>query len=94
MKISKETLNAIDSLITELSAPALPIEIESGWDQESKHAIKKYFDEIREGLYTNSSLPSLNVIRGLDHWGISSGDLFKRIVLVTRKLKEESTSGK
>lgn len=88
MKISKEILDLIETLIAELSAPVLPVEVENGWDQESKQAIKKYFCEIRESLYNDSPLPSLDIIRGLDHWGISSGDLFKKIIFATRKLKE------
>lgn len=92
MSISSETLKKLNALIAELSAPVIPVDVKSGWDSESKQAIKRYFSEVRRCYEAEHPLPSLGVIRGLDAWGISSGDLFDQCIYVTNKLRDESAS--
>lgn len=92
MSTSSEMLDKLNAVIAELSAPISPAEVESGWTKESKQAIKSYFSEVRRCYVAVHPLPSLGVIRGLDAWGISSGDLFQQCIHVTLKLRDESAN--
>jgi hypothetical protein len=91
MNSSQESLNLIDDVIAELSALVTADERASGWEDESKQATVKYFTEIRECLITGTPLPSLDIVRGLDHWGVSDGNLLKKIARIANHLRNQST---
>lgn len=87
MKAAGEIVDAVDAVIRKLSDPVTPSEMKEGWTTQSKQAAAKYFKELRQSLTEGNTLPPLDIVRGLDHWGVTGGDLLKEISRVTNALR-------
>lgn len=87
MKAAGEIVDAVDAVIRKLSDPVTPSETKEGWTTQSKQAAAKYFNELRQNLTEGNTLPPLDIVRGLDHWGVTGGDLLKEIARVTNALR-------
>jgi hypothetical protein len=70
----------LDDIIEKLSRPLPPAELQHGWTEQSKTAMRSLFERMRADLTAGKELKSvphyIAVVRGLDHWGIASGELF------------------
>ena len=84
----------LSDILAALSVPPTADEEQSGWSQESKSAIHKYFSELKAAVDSGSQLPPLGVLRGLDHWGVVGGELFRSIAQVTNCLRESQVGKK
>jgi len=87
MKASGEIVDAVDAVIRKLSVAVTTSEAKDGWTSQSKQAAAKYFSELRQSLTEGNTLPPLDIVRGLDHWGVTGGDLLKEIARVTNALR-------
>jgi hypothetical protein len=71
-------------LIERLSAPVCCEEASEGWQADSKAAIRAYFVN-RQGQAMQGTLePDYGLVRGLDAWGISRGELHSMALRVNR----------
>lgn len=68
---------AIDELIRRLqvvlAAPLNSFEASHGWSAESKKAAHDYFSEVMRKIDSGDALPPTDIVRGLDHWGVTGG---------------------
>lgn len=76
----------VTEILGDLRGPVSPSEDADGWTVQSKQATQKYFLELQEAFSHGRELPPLGITRGLDHWGVSSGVLFEKIVDVMYRL--------
>ena len=88
MTKKENLLQDIQSLLTQLRAGLTQDEDSNGWSKESKAAAAVYFDKLIASLRADSVLPSLGIVRGLDHWGVTGGDLLEEIARITNRLRE------
>lgn len=89
MKVSGEIVSAVDAVIKKLTVAVTPSEAKDGWTVQSKEAAAKYFNELRQSVTEGNTLPPLDIVRGLDHWGVTGGDLLEEIAGVTNALRRE-----
>lgn len=78
----EEQFQRVREVITELSQPLPDDEKENGWCADSQFAMLTYFTDIESTLSAKKSLPRhiATLARGLDHWGIYKGPLFRKLV--------------
>jgi hypothetical protein len=73
----------LDPLIVRLGRPATSDELLHHWTNSSKAAFAKLLGEMRSDALAGKELGSVThyvtMLRGLDTWGISSGDLSEAI---------------
>jgi hypothetical protein len=75
----KESLaSKVNSLIDSLLNPLSPNEISNGWSEARQTAIRSSLDDLRTKLLRNERIPYFGIVRALDHWGITGGDLFQK----------------
>lgn len=87
-KENKRTLELkIDDIIADLSLPLSSSEAADGWGLESKQAIKLYFEELKHALQEGKALPSLDVCRGMDHWGVVRGPILEKAAQISNELR-------
>jgi hypothetical protein len=80
---------AIDDLIEKLSGPLTGNEVANGWSERSQKAMLEFFQDLRLKLMSDDeSLLYFSIVRGLDHWGVSGGELFQKAAEVDRELRE------
>jgi hypothetical protein len=84
----------INNLRSELHKPLSAEEADCGWTEASKRAIEKFVIHLK--LDTENDPLSFNkieyktVLRGLDHWGISSGKLYETLSEVSTFCRNRS----
>ncbi len=86
--ISPSIEQQLAEILSALSDPPTPEELQGGWTQESKHAAHKYVTELSAALNSGAPLPPLGIVRGLDHWGVIGGDLLESIAKVSNTLRK------
>lgn len=89
MMFFKSITQEIKELINELSAPVTPGESRDGWRQEIKDRTRQFFEGIQETLRLKEPLRSLDIVRSLDHSGVTGGPLLNKIAKVINKLRSE-----
>jgi hypothetical protein len=76
----------LDTLIEWLSKPLTAEDTRHGWRDQSRSAILNLVEEMRADALRGRELRSVphyvGVVRGLDHWGISGGDLFDAVAAI------------
>ena len=85
---TEKLLQDIQSLLTQLRASLTQDEDSNGWSKESKATAAVYFEKLTASLRADSVLPGLGIVRGLDHWGVTGGDLLEEIARITNRLRE------
>ncbi|MBU2113395.1 MAG: hypothetical protein KKE94_06425 [Gammaproteobacteria bacterium] len=59
------------------------------WTDDARIGIHNYFESTKSDISNGKKCPAINgLIRGLDSWGISSGELFESCLLANRKLRD------
>jgi hypothetical protein len=76
----------LDALLARLSVPATPEEQARGWTPQAKAGIASYFRQKKAELAQGSLLADPGLVRGLDAWGVSGGDLYDAILNFNRQL--------
>jgi hypothetical protein len=86
--MAQNLITKIDELIEGLSVPLRPDELAHGWSEPSQSAMLNFFEDLRLKVTAGEQLPYLAILRGLDHWGISGGELFRKVAEVDYELRE------
>ena len=74
----------LEKLIGLLAAPVSDQELADGWTPEAKAGIANYFRNQKDSLDREAVS---GLIRGMDAWGVSQGDLFQEALRVNRALR-------
>jgi hypothetical protein len=85
--MSRQALLALLNDMIERLALALPdVEVRHGWTDQSRTAMRTLFEQMRADLLQGNDLKSVPhyvaLVRGLDHWGIGGGELYKAAALI------------
>jgi hypothetical protein len=71
----------LDDIIERLSGPLPEAELRHGWTEQSRKAMGIFFTRMRGDVVAGKDLKSfpeyVGLVRGLDHWGIGGGELFR-----------------
>jgi hypothetical protein len=93
MTISKEIIKSIDEILVELKLPLSKEEIQQhNWNENSIEAMIYFFSNMKNDLITKSIKELKNepayytVARGLDHWGVSSGPLYEKMLSISENV--------
>jgi hypothetical protein len=86
--MARDLITNINELIGELSSPLRPDEVAHGWCKASQEAMLQFFEDLRQKVIAGEQLPYLGIVRGLDHWGVSDGELFRKASEVDHELRE------
>jgi hypothetical protein len=85
-------IGRLDRMIARLSKPLSPSDIRDGWSEQSRKAISEVLEELRARLLTDEPLTEaekqLSISRGMDTWGIVSGDLLEEGAEISNQLRE------
>ncbi len=84
----KQLISEIDDMLKGLQSPLSKSEIDCGWTVECQLAMKKMFIDIQEKLKNEQELPTVFIAKGLDHWGVSGGQLFEKAATISNHLRE------
>jgi len=82
------TIQKIDQFISRLESGLTEDDRKQGWTENSRQALLKTFrkirKEVRQGKY-----PAVNLARGLDSWGITSGELVELAAEISNELNAQ-----
>lgn len=81
----------IADVIARLRAPLNAAEANAGWTQERKEGYISYFEEALMSLREGTSVQYSALARSLDAWGISDGDLYRRMMDASNQLNARSS---
>jgi hypothetical protein len=88
IEMTERTLEQrIVALIEKLSLPPSAIEVREGWTDKSKSAIKKLLEDLLSKLRAGRPLPPVNISRGMDTWGITSGEILEEGAAISNELR-------
>lgn len=80
-------VSEIDALLEKLHQGFDANDLANGWTEQSQRVAIKYLSDLKSALISSRDLPPLGIVRGLDHWGVTGGDLLESIARVTNKLR-------
>lgn len=84
-------IKKIDAVLTALATPLSNAEVADGWTNESKSAMLKFFQNLREQVVNGEEIPYVGLVRGLDAWGIERGGaLYENAMEIARELNAKS----
>ena len=78
-----DILSNISDVLVLLAAPVTATEEISGWTLESKDVARTYLLGLQSALKSGEILPPLGVVRGLDHRGVTGGELLEVIAAIS-----------
>ena len=88
LSMSEQTVeHEIETMLARLSAPLSAEEAADGWTAESKSATKLFFEDLKQKLLRDESLPPLSISRSLDHWGVVGGNLLEAAARISNQLR-------
>ncbi len=77
----------IEALIQKLSLPPSAVEIRQGWNEKSKIAMKNLLDDLLSKLRAGLPLPPVSISRGMDTWGVTSGEILEEGAAISNQLR-------
>jgi hypothetical protein len=81
----------LDDIIERLSMPLSESDMRHRWTEEGRCAFLKFYQQMRADAIHGKDLKSvanyLSVSRGLDVWGISSGELYQAALSVSAAVR-------
>lgn len=80
----------IDQIVETLSGPLPSEELKNGWTEKSRMAMCDFFKDLQSKLSNDQPIPYLGIVRGLDHWGVSGGELFRSVSEIDYKLRHSN----
>lgn len=87
MNSEEALLQKIEYLIERLSMPLPADELSNGWSEAGQKAMLNFFEDLRLKLLAHEDLPYFGIVRGLDYWGVSSGELLQKAAEVDYGLR-------
>lgn len=89
---SKELLTQVEQMIAKLQGNLNDEDRRLGWNDRSQAAMLNFFRQFAEDLSSGKDLSNCphygTVIRGLDHWGISDGELFNDAIVISNQFRK------
>ena len=86
-----EIANRLENLIGQLSKELPPTEIQNGWTEDSRQAMLKFFQrlhsDLASGVVVSSKTEYVTISRGMDHWGITGGELLEEAAKISFAIK-------
>lgn len=76
----------LDALLDKLLAPVTADEQAHGWTPQAKAGFAGYVRERKAELGKGALSGDPGLVRGLDAWGVSDGDLYDEIMNFDRRL--------
>jgi hypothetical protein len=77
----------IDTMLDGLSGALGTTDLRGGWGPDCQRAMRSLYERFREDVRSGvdvSRVPEyVSTVRGLDHWGVSSGPLFERAARIS-----------
>lgn len=81
-----------DKLIKRLSNSLSQEELDNGWTEDSRQAMLMFFEtlrsDLRSGLDVSEKLEYRSIARGMDHWGISDGQLLNDATEISSEIRK------
>lgn len=77
----------LDLMLSRLAEPMSVEQMAEGWTVESKNVTRSFFLGLRRDLQSDKPLPSLNISRALDHWGVTSGEILELAAKISNCLR-------
>jgi len=81
----------INKLLERLALSPNEEEVRDGWTVEGKKAISNLLNEILTRLRSGEPIPPISIARGMDSWGVGSGDLLTEGASISNELRALST---
>ncbi|MCJ7558893.1 MAG: hypothetical protein MUP90_18540 [Gammaproteobacteria bacterium] len=85
-----ELLRQIQAYLDQLRKPLSSEEKANGWSVDCQNRIGKLLESHIDNLQKDENLPSINLIYGLDSFGVTKGEMFEEGAKVSRKIWEYS----
>jgi hypothetical protein len=76
----------IGKMVEKLSVPLDAEEVSNGWTEESRLAMLTFFKDLQIKV-ASQQLSYLGILRGLDHWGVNRGELFRSAAEIDYELR-------
>lgn len=94
MKTTGLLLQRVDKIITTLSNPLSADNMGGGWSEESRLAMLRFFETLRDdlvnGVDVSAKAEYASIARGMDHWGIVSGQLLEDATRVSAEIRKNA----
>ena len=79
MKDRAALISEVQEMIRRLSQPLASSDIQDGWSEEARSLFLGTFEKLLDRLSDDTPLTDkereLNIVRGMDYWGILRGEL-------------------
>lgn len=86
MVYTDSILQMVDEVHEKLACPLSSQEEADGWTQESKDAMKVFFEALKGKIVSGEQLTFLNIPRAMDHWGVIRGDILELAAKISNGL--------
>ena len=83
-----DVINKISEGLSLLVRPVSEQEAADGWTPKSKSAMQTFFEELRQKLLLGETSPPLSIARGMNHWGITQGELLEKAADISKDLRK------
>jgi len=85
-------LKKVENIIERLSSPLSEEELSNGWIEDSRLAMLKFFETLRDDLKNDVDVSAKaeyrSIARGMDHWGISVGQLLDDATEISMEIRK------
>lgn len=92
MKTTDLLLQRVDKIVRKLSNQLSENDIDGGWCEESRLAMLKFFETLRDdllnGVDVSTKAEYASIARGMDHWGIVSGQLLEEATGISAEIRK------
>ena len=92
MRDRTPVIKKVEEMIDRLSKPLPQSEIDNGWSDEARQALRQTFEDLRKRLLSAEPLTDdekrLSLSRGMDTWGITGGDLMAEADTIDMLIRE------
>ena len=87
--MSSSEIESLNFILSRLAQGLTEQDRNHFWTEEARFGILKYFENTKASISDGKKCPAINgLIRGLDAWGISSGELFENCLAANGKLRD------
>lgn len=91
MMTRNEIVSKLETIINKLEKELPPPEIKNGWTEDSREGMLKFFQLLHSDLTSGAEVANrteyVTIPRGLDHWGITGGELFEEAAKISHAIK-------
>jgi len=89
-----ELASLLKAFILDLERPLGSSEIANGWTSKAQQATLHLTRDIHTKLLAGEPLPDVSLSRGLDSWGVQSGDMCEAAAKLSNAIRQYSSEQK